>query len=70
MNREDPIVEEVRATRERLVREAGGFDAYIARLKAREPTEDPHVVSSVMKHTTVMDSAKCAEVQTTYSKRP
>ncbi|OPG15583.1 hypothetical protein B2M26_10970 [Ferroacidibacillus organovorans] len=32
----DPIVEEVRATRERLLREAGGFEAYIKKLRTQE----------------------------------
>ncbi|RIV19580.1 hypothetical protein D2Q93_12725 [Alicyclobacillaceae bacterium I2511] len=32
----DPIVEEVRATRERLLREAGGFEAYIKKLRTLE----------------------------------
>jgi hypothetical protein len=33
---EDPIVNEVRKTRERLMDEAGGYDAYIRKLKGME----------------------------------
>lgn len=36
MKWEDPIVAEVRKTRARLQEEAGGFDAYIKKLQAKE----------------------------------
>jgi hypothetical protein len=36
MKWEDPIVAEVRKTRERLQKEAGGFDAYIKKLQKKE----------------------------------
>ncbi len=36
MRWEDPIVAEVRKTRERLQKEAGGFDAYIKKLQKNE----------------------------------
>ena len=68
MNREDPIVDEVRATRERLVSEAGGFDAYVARLKVLEATEHARVVFHIIKDKSTLDSAKCAEDQTEYRK--
>jgi hypothetical protein len=68
MTREDPIVEEVRATRERLLHEAGGFDIYIARLKALEVTEEAPVVSNVVKQHTMLEAAKCAEDHAVYRK--
>ena len=33
---DDPIVNEVRKTREKLVEEAGGYDAYIKKLRCME----------------------------------
>lgn len=68
MTREDPIVEEVRATRERLLQESGGFDTYIAKLKALEVTEEAPVISNVVKQHTLLDVAKCAEEQAVYRK--
>lgn len=32
----DPIVEEVRATRERLLQETGGFEGYLNKLRIQE----------------------------------
>jgi F420-dependent methylenetetrahydromethanopterin dehydrogenase len=68
MNREDPIVDEIRATRERLLQEAGGFDNYIAKLKALEALEEAHVVSNVKTHRTTPKSVHCAEDETAYRK--
>ena len=68
MTREDPIVEEVRTTRERLLQESGGFDTYIARLKALEKIEEVPVISHVVKQHTMLDAATCAEDQAVYRK--
>lgn len=45
MKWEDPIVAEVRKTREKLQEEAGGFDAYIKRLQKRELKHAKRLVS-------------------------
>lgn len=45
MKWEDPIVAEVRKTREKLQEEAGGFDAYIKKLQKRELKHAKRLVS-------------------------
>lgn len=45
MSWEDPIVEEVRKIREQLVEEAGGFDAYIKKLRRKESAHAERLVS-------------------------
>jgi len=45
MKWEDPIVAEVRKTRERLQEEAGGFDAYIKKLQKTELKHTKRLVS-------------------------
>lgn len=47
----DPIVEEVRATRERLLQEAGGFEAYINKLRAQEFEHSQRLLSKKDIHT-------------------
>lgn len=47
----DPIVEEVRATRERLLQEAGGFEAYIKKLRAQELKHSQRLFSKKDIHT-------------------
>lgn len=42
---DDPIVTEVRETREKLLAEAGGFDAYVRKLKAMEQQDVVRIVS-------------------------
>lgn len=41
----DPIVEEVRQTRERLTQEAGGFESYIEKLRAAERSNPSRLLS-------------------------
>ncbi len=47
----DPIVEEVRATRERLLQEAGGFEAYIKKLRIQELEHSQRLLSKEDLHT-------------------
>ncbi len=47
---EDPIVAEVWQTRERLLAEAGGFDEYVRRLKAREVEDASRLVTHLLPH--------------------
>lgn len=47
----DPIVEEVRATRERLLQEAGDFEDYIKKLRTQELEHSRRVLSKKDLHT-------------------
>ena len=42
---DDPIVNEVRKTREKLVEEAGGYDAYIKKLRGMEKEHSGRLVT-------------------------
>ena len=42
---DDPIVNEVRKTREKLVEEAGGYDAYIKKLRDMEKEHSDRLVT-------------------------
>jgi len=42
---DDPIVAEVRKTREKLLEEAGGYDAYVQKLKAMEEKHSERLVT-------------------------
>ncbi len=42
---DDPIVNEVRKTREKLVEEAGGYDAYIKKLRCMEEKHSDRLVT-------------------------
>jgi len=42
---DDPIVNEVRKTREKLVEEAGGYDAYIKKLRDMEKEHSARLVT-------------------------
>ncbi len=42
---DDPIVNEVRKTREKLVEEAGGYDAYIKKLRGMEKEHSDRLVT-------------------------
>ena len=42
---DDPIVNEVRKTREKLVEEAGGYDAYIKKLRDMEKKHSDRLVT-------------------------
>ena len=56
---DDPIVNEVRKTREKLVEEAGGYDAYIKKLRDMEKEHSGRLVtvkSSARK--TTLDAAE------------
>jgi hypothetical protein len=47
---EDPIVAEVRQTREFLLAEAGGFDNYVRILKERDLADVSRLVTQVLPH--------------------
>ena len=68
MNREDPIVEVVRTTRERLLEESGGFNNYIAKLKALESSEQHLVAATGKILRDSLDTVNCAEEQMPYRK--
>jgi|GEM_PF-3420487 len=61
MTFEDPIVAEVRATRERLLAEAGGFDAFVLKLKRLETEGASRLVTKIPLHDEVPKAAICAE---------
>lgn len=62
---QDPVVAEVRETRERLLAEAGGFDEYVRKLKQRETEDALRLVTKVFPHTS-LPAAHCAEEQAEY----
>lgn len=56
---DDPIVNEVRRTRERLMDEAGGYDAYIRKLKGMEEKHsERQVIGKLSDRKTLLDAAK------------
>jgi hypothetical protein len=62
---EDPVVTEVRETRERLLAEAGGFDNYMRILKEREAADVSRLVTQVLPHDQLPVS-HCAEDSVDY----
>ena len=42
---DDPIVNEVRKTREKLLEEAGGYDAYVKKLRGMEKEHSDRLVT-------------------------
>jgi len=67
MSFEDPIIAEVRDTREQLQAEAGGFEEYVKRLKMLEINDASRLVSVVAKHDIYPKIPLCAENLTEYS---
>jgi hypothetical protein len=67
MSIEDPIVTEVRESRERLLADAGGFDEYVKRLKVLESVDASRLVTHVVKHDESPMAIHCAEDSAEYS---
>ena len=56
---DDPIVNEVRKTREKLVEEAGGYDAYIKKLRDMEKEHlDRLVTAKLTARKTTLDAVE------------
>ena len=66
---EDPIVTEVRKVRERLLAEAGGFDAYVSKLKSLESGDAARLVTQSVKHDELPNVTRCAEDSAEYEKK-
>jgi hypothetical protein len=54
---DDPIVNEVRKTRERLMDEAGGYEAYIRKLKGMEEKHSERPVTEKLSHRKILFDA-------------